>query len=83
MSEKRNVNNREWLNSLDELDMLLLMSGLTYAYDNRFHNFNNESKADEEKWKEVMLPYIDFLEERLGEIAGRKLYKMWEESSSE
>ena len=83
MSEKRNANNREWLNSLNELDMLLLMSGLTYAYDNRFHDFKDEAPADEEEWKEVMLPYIDFLEKRLGAIAGRKLYKKWEESSSE
>ena len=74
--------NQEWLDSLDEKEMLLLMLGLMYSYDNRLSEFDSEIPPDKEKWKKAMFPYMDYLDERLGELTARDAYHEWEKEET-
>lgn len=83
MENKKKRNNREWLDSLDEKEMLLLMLGLMYSYDNRLSDFDSEIPPDKEKWKVAMFSYMEYLDERLGELTARDAYHEWEKNPSQ
>lgn len=79
--EGKSMTNSEWLNRLDEKEMLLHMAGLAYSYYNRMAEFKTEIPVDEESYKEAMGPYLEFVESRLGGLTAQEAYQDWEKKT--
>jgi hypothetical protein len=80
MKQNRGTNG-DWLDSLDEKELLLILSGLLYSYDNRLSIFDENGDLEREEWKKILQPMVKYVENRLGRIMSNEAYKKWEELS--
>ena len=80
MKQNRGTNG-DWLDSLDEKELPLILSGLLYSYDNRLSIFDENGDLEREEWKKILQPMVKYIENRLGRIMSNEAYKKWEESS--
>jgi len=79
-SEGQNMEtNGDWLDGLEEKELLLILSGLLYSYDNRLSIFDENGDLEEEKWKKAFTPMMEYAESRLGRIMSGEVYREWEE----
>lgn len=76
------LSNREWLDSMDEEEKLLMIIALLYNYDVSTEYYEPENFDIDNEWPETRDRALKFFEKRYGVIANRKGYLDWIKKSS-